>query len=62
VVGDPAVARDLADDRLPASEPLTCLRCGGRGVTEGPDSFGNYDGCDRCEGTGIDPTDPRCPL
>jgi hypothetical protein len=41
---------------------MNCPRCGGRGVIDGPDSFGNYDGCGYCEGTGIDPADPRSPL
>ena len=32
----------------------SCESCGGDGVSAGPDSFGNYDPCDDCEGTGLD--------
>lgn len=39
-----------------------CRRCGGCGVLGPRDEFGNWDGCDRCEGTGIDPDDPAFPV
>jgi DnaJ-class molecular chaperone len=42
--------------------PAPCPACGGRGVIGARDEFGNWDGCDMCEGTGIDPADPRFPL
>lgn len=30
-----------------------CVNCGGRGTEQTrPDSFGNWDSCDACEGTG----------
>jgi hypothetical protein len=32
-----------------------CAMCGGLGTTGGPDADGNYDPCDRCEGTGRRP-------
>lgn len=33
-------------------ERARCKMCGGQGVTEGPDEFGNYAPCDDCEGSG----------
>ena len=38
----------------PADEAL-CPACGGHGTPQTqPDSFGNWDPCDACEGTGRD--------
>jgi hypothetical protein len=45
----------------PAQTPRPCPVCRGAGVL-GRDEFGNWDGCDTCEGTGIDPSDPASPL
>jgi DnaJ-class molecular chaperone len=45
-----------------APEAAPCPACGGRGVIGARDEFGNWDGCEMCEGTGIDPDDPRSPL
>jgi DnaJ-class molecular chaperone len=42
------------------AEAEPCPRCGGRGYF-GRDEFGVYDGCELCEGTGIDPDDPAFP-
>jgi DnaJ-class molecular chaperone len=47
---------------MPAPEDA-CRTCGGRGVIGPVDQLsGLYDGCDRCEGTGIDPDSPHFPL
>jgi DnaJ-class molecular chaperone len=41
---------------------MNCPRCGGQGVLGPRDEFGNWDGCDLCEGTGVDPDDPAFPI
>lgn len=47
------------DPRAPWNQPdaVECPDCGGTGQIAGPDEFGNYDACDRCEGAGV--IDPR---
>lgn len=48
-------ANDTAPESVQAGaiEPQPCFACGGQGCGE-PDSFGNRDACDRCEGSGIE--------
>jgi hypothetical protein len=52
------------DDREPEPfrQPEPCPACGGRGVIGERDTFGNWEPCDVCEGSAIDPDDPESPL
>lgn len=58
----PYVAPPSSEEPEEPPGPAPCPACGGRGVIGARDEFGNWDGCDMCEGTGIDPADPRSPL
>jgi DnaJ-class molecular chaperone len=53
---------NLEEGTMPTPEDA-CQACGGRGVIGPVDQLsGLYEGCDRCEGTGIDPDSPNFPL
>jgi hypothetical protein len=58
----PYVAPPSSEEPEEPPGPAPCPACGGRGVIGARDEFGNWDGCEMCEGTGIDPDDPRSPL
>jgi DnaJ-class molecular chaperone len=59
--GQPSGDYDEHESCFQESAARACPQCGGRGVLDPRDEFGNYDGCGYCEGTGIHPDDPAFP-